>query len=87
MFHTNKSYKLNLVLINMATYDIGGGGILFTDKSIICDTKGMSNETLEYLIKEHDEWNAERNAKKVERREKFTGYVNQAVDYVKSYFQ
>jgi len=71
----------------MVTYDIGGNGIVFTNKRIICDARNMSDEALEHIIKEHENWKIEQNAKKAERREKLTGYVNQIVEYVKSYFK
>jgi len=64
-----------------------GTGIEFTRKGVICDTSDMSPKTIDYLVAEHRELKSERDAEIAERREKFIGYVDRAVEHVKGYVQ
>ena len=72
----------------MGVIEYGDGrGIVFTEKRIVCDTRGMSPKAIDHLVGMHERWKSEKATERAERREKFRGYVNRTVEYVKSYFQ
>jgi len=71
----------------MGVMEYDGDGIAFTRKRVICDTSGMSLNTIDHLVEQRDALGAEQDRKKIERWDLLTGYVDRAVEYVKSYFR